>query len=64
MLALAAQVIRCRLTGPDQVADGLMDDVRNPNPGQFTRPMQPRQSDRISPVRLDPLTRPLRTVQS
>jgi hypothetical protein len=60
LLALAAQVVGCRLPGPDQVADGLMNGVRHPYPGQLARPMQPRQRDGVPPVRLDPLARPLR----
>ena len=32
LLAFAAQVVRSGLPGPDQIADGLMDHVRNPDP--------------------------------
>ena len=45
---------------PDQIADSLVDHVRHPDPGQLARPMQPRQRDRVPPVGLDPLARPLR----
>ena len=60
MLAFAAQVVGCGFPSPDQIADSLVDHVRHPHSGQFARPMQPRQRDRVPPVRLDPLARPLR----
>jgi hypothetical protein len=60
LLALAAQVVGCRLASPDQVADGLVNHVRYPHPGQLARPVQPCQRNCIPPVRLDPLARPLR----
>ncbi len=37
-----------------------MDHIRHPNPGQLARPIQPRQRDRVPPVGLDMLARPLR----
>ena len=55
LLPFAAHVVRSGFPGPDQIADGLMDEVWNPDPGQLSRPVQPRQRDGIPPVRLDPL---------
>ena len=60
LLAFAAQIVRRRLAGPDQIAHRLVDRVRHPYPGQLAGPMQPRQRHRIAPVGLDPLARPLR----
>src|ERR1700693_537222 len=60
LLALAAQIVPSRLPCSDKIADRLVDCVRYPHPGQLASPMQPRQRDRVPPVGLDPLTRPLR----
>ena len=60
LLAFAAQIVSCGSPGPDQIADSLVDHVWHPYPGQFARPMQPCQSDRVPSVRLDPIARPLR----
>src|SRR5256885_583138 len=60
LLAFAAQVVGSGFPSPHQIADSLVDDVRYPHSGQFARPMQPRQSDRVPSVRLDALARPLR----
>ena len=60
LLAFAAQIVGRRLAGADQIANRLMHLVRHPDAGQFAGSMQPRQRDRVPPVRLDPLTRPLR----
>ena len=38
LLALAAQVVRSCLTGPDQVTDSLVDWVRHPHATQLPRP--------------------------
>lgn len=42
LLAFAPQVVGGGLPSPDQITDGLMDEVRHPNPSQLARPMQPR----------------------
>ena len=42
-------------TGTDQIAHRFMGSVRNPYRRQRTSPMQPRQIDRVPPVRLDPV---------
>jgi hypothetical protein len=60
LLTFAAQVIRSGVPRPDQIADRLVHHVRNPDAGQLAGAMQPRQRDRVPPVRLDALTRPLR----
>jgi hypothetical protein len=60
LLAFAAQIVRCRLACPDEIAHRLVNRVRHPHPGQFAGPEQPRQYHRIAPVGLDPLARPLR----
>lgn len=60
LLAFATQVVGRCLQSLDQVADFFMDRVRHPHPGQFARPVQPRQRDCVSPVRLHPLARSLR----
>lgn len=60
LLALAAQVVGSGFAGPDQIAHSLVDHFRHPHPDQFARPMQSRQRDRVPPVGLDALARPLR----
>ncbi|WP_245454722.1 MULTISPECIES: hypothetical protein [unclassified Mesorhizobium] len=60
LLAFAAQVVCRCFPGPDQIADSLVDYVRHPHFGQFARPMQPRQSDRVPSVGFDALARQLR----
>ena len=60
LLAFAAKVVRRRLARPDKIAHRLMSRVRRPDAGQFAGPVQSRQRDRVAPVRLDPLARPLR----
>jgi hypothetical protein len=47
-------------TGAHQIAHRLVLGIRNPHRRQLTRPMQPRQTGRIPPIRLDPVARPLR----
>jgi hypothetical protein len=60
LLTFAAQVIRASVPSPDQIANRFVNHVRNPDAGQFAGAMQPCQRDRIPPVGLDPLARPLR----
>jgi hypothetical protein len=60
LLAFAAQIVRRRLAGADEIAHRLVNRVRHPHPGQLASPMQPRQRRRIPPVGLDPLSWPLR----
>ena len=60
LLAFATKIVSRRLAGADKVAHRLVSRVRCPHARQFAGPMQPRQRDRISPVRLDPLARPFR----
>ena len=57
LLALAPKIVRRRLAGAHKIPDRLMRRVRHPHAGQLAGPMQPRQRDRIPPVRLDPLAR-------
>lgn len=59
LLAFAAQIFCSGLPRTDQIAHGLVHDVRHPHCTQLARPMQPRQRDRIPSVRLDPLARAL-----
>jgi hypothetical protein len=47
----------CRRAGSHQVAHRFMAGVRNPNFGQFTSTVQPRQQHSIAPVGLDPVSR-------
>src|SRR5215212_2748869 len=60
MLALRAQVRHRGLTGPHQLAHGLMPRVGDPDAGEFARAMQPGQGDGIPAIGLDALARPLR----
>ena len=60
LLALAPKIVGRRLAGAHKIAHRLMRRVRHPHPRQLAGPMQPRQRDRIAPVRLDPLARPFR----
>src|SRR4051812_24657264 len=60
MLALRAQVRHRGLTGPHQLAHGLMPRVGDPDPGEFASAMQPGQGDGIPAIGLDALARPLR----
>ena len=46
--------------GADKIAHGLVSGVRRPHAPQFAGPMQPRQRNRIPPIRFDPLARPFR----
>ena len=54
------QVVPRRLARPHKIAHRLMRLVRRPHSGQLAGPMQPRQRDRVAPVRLDPPARPFR----
>lgn len=38
LLAFAAQVVACGFPGPDQIADGLVNHVRQLDPGQLAPP--------------------------
>jgi hypothetical protein len=60
LLAFAAKVIRRRLAGPHKIAHRLMRLIRRLHARQFAGSMQPRQRDRVAPVRLDPLARSFR----
>ena len=57
LLALLAQILARRGAHPHQIARRLMHRAGNPYSLQLARPQQPRQADRIAPVRLDALTR-------
>ena len=48
------------LRGPAKIAHRLVSRIGRPYARQFAGPMQPRQRNRISPVRFDPLARPFR----
>jgi hypothetical protein len=60
LLALATKIVSRGLAGADKIAHSFVGGVRCPHARQFAGPMQPRQRNRISPVRLDPLARPFR----
>ena len=60
LLAFAPKAVSRRFAGPHKIAHRLMRRVRRPHPCQLADPMQPRQRDRVAPVRLDPLARPFR----
>jgi hypothetical protein len=55
LLAFAAKVVPRPLAGPYKIAHRLVRLVRRPNSRQLAGPMQPRQRDRVAPVRFDPL---------
>ncbi|MER8701188.1 hypothetical protein [Mesorhizobium sp. M1273] len=58
-LALLAQILARRGPHPHHVAHRFMHRIWNPDSLQFSSPQQPRQTDRIAPVRLDALARAL-----
>ena len=60
LLARPAQRMHRVETGAHQIAHRLVRSIRNPHRGQLARPVQPRQTGRIPPIRLDPIARPLR----
>jgi hypothetical protein len=60
LLALAAQILRCSLARPDEVAYRFMHRVRHPNRRQLTGAKQPCQRHCITPVGLDPFAGLLR----
>ena len=60
LLALAAQIFAGGFPRPNQITDRFVLRIRHPNPGQLAGPMQAGERDRVAPVGLDPLTRPLR----
>ena len=60
LLARSAQRMHRVQTSAHQVAHRLVPGVRNPHRRQLACPMQPRQTGRISPIRLDPVARPFR----
>jgi hypothetical protein len=47
-------------TGAHQIAHRFVPAIRNPYRRQLARAMQPRQTGRVPPIRLDPVARPLR----
>jgi hypothetical protein len=53
------QGVQRRLSSPHQVSNGFMGSVRHPHRGQLSRTMQLRQAQRVTPVGLDPIARPL-----
>jgi hypothetical protein len=57
LLACPTQRMHRVETGAHQVAYRLMPGIGNPHRCQLTRPMQPRQTGRIPPIRLDPVAR-------
>ena len=61
LLALATKIVSRGLPGADKIAHSFVGGVRCPH-AQVSSParMQPRQRNRISPVRFDPLARPFR----
>jgi hypothetical protein len=60
LLAFAPKIVSRRLARPHKIAHRLMSRVRRPHPRQLAGPVQPRQRDRVAPVRLDPLARSFR----
>jgi hypothetical protein len=59
-LAGFADVEGRRLPGTDEVANGLVNLVRNPDRFEFTGPRQSRQQQRVPRVVLHPIARLLR----
>ncbi len=59
LLAFAPKIVRRRLAARHKIAHRLMSRVRRPYPRQFAGSMQPRQRDRVAPVRLDPARPPV-----
>ena len=60
LLALTAQILHGRLTGPGQIAHRLVEGVGHPHRRQLAGAVQLGQAHGIAPVGLDPLTGPLR----
>src|ERR1700760_2133428 len=60
LLAFATQIIRCCLARPDKITDRLVRRVGYPYRSKLSRPVQPRQCNRIPPIGFNPLTRTLR----
>jgi hypothetical protein len=60
LLACPTQRVHRVETGADQITHRLVPGVRNPHRRQFARPVQPRQTGRIPPIRLNPVARPFR----
>jgi hypothetical protein len=60
LLARSAQPMHRVETSAHQIAYRLVRGIRNPHRRQLARPVQPRQTGRIPPIRLDPVARPLR----
>jgi hypothetical protein len=60
LLALTTKIVSRGLGGADKIAHSFVGGIGCPHIRQFAGPMQPRQRNRISPVRFDPLTRPFR----
>jgi len=59
LLPRPAQRVHRIQTGTHQIAHRLVPGICNPDRGQLARPMQPRQTGGIPPIRLDPVARPL-----
>src|SRR5262245_45106160 len=57
LLALALQILLRCLTGAREIAHGLMTAVRHPHSRELTGARQLGKTDRIAPVRLNPVTR-------
>src|SRR5205085_6882002 len=55
LLARPAQCMHRVETGAHQIAHRFVPGVRNPYCRQLARPMQPRQTGGIPPIRLDPI---------
>lgn len=57
LLLMHPDRLHCCRTRPDQVPHCLVRRIGHPHCGQLAGPQQPRQRYRITPVRLDPITR-------
>ena len=57
LLALDPQVEGGRRARPHQIAHRLVPLVRRPHGGQFARPQQARQAQRVAAIGLDPVAR-------
>ena len=60
LLALRLQIHHRGLARPRQIAHRLVPSVRNPDRGELVGAQQPRQAQRIAPVGLHLVARPLR----
>ena len=55
LLARLPSGANCGQTGMDQITDGLVRRIGNPDGGQFTGSVQLGEVDRIPPIGLDPV---------